>query len=353
MPRKKKTTNTEAVTMAADTMAIQAPVMPLADTQSLAVVDHTSRKLITDEEAMERLGQAVDIAVQRAEDAIPAAGINLVVGSRNWNKASVFNEYFAGYGIGGFGFIQPYEIVNKESGFSEIVLSSTASRAYTSVSLEGITEETTSFTISIEICSDSPNDVDYNSVFFAANIYRKSSLIGKTNELSLSSLGINRENLISGKWVKLVMHIDAKGFNNSDSLLITITGRPLHLKCRKLAVYPGNISNPTWSASPFDVAQETQIKPWLGLVPDESISTKVDVNDLYEPKVYLLRGGSENSLNKPNNATEYGFVTNINPFNDNRRIQFWLNWNDNINNIHLYGRIRAQEKTYGDWKLFF
>lgn len=241
---RKSTASTEPTTTAI--APAETAIVPV-DSGIMAIVDdHTSKKLITDQEAMERLGQAVDIAVQRAEDAIPAAGINLARGTRDW----VYGIKLSDYDYNGNktwyedGFKTTHSAYIKkttdEEGFTVLTIerSGLTSDGWTRIDSSPIMYEgevTVSFDVRIN--SNIPFDTAQQNVFGNASTYSLATITG-----------VPISEIVRDRWYPVNIKLTIGAVKH----LIFELQRNGSISFRKLCVYKGNIANPTWSASPFD-----------------------------------------------------------------------------------------------------
>lgn len=252
---RKKTASTEPTTTAIT--PVETAIVPV-DSGIMAIADdHTSTKLITDQEAMERLGQAVDIAVQRAEDAIPAAGINLIRCSRDF---TVGRTVWAGsnYKDGFYKNSNKFTYSVDDEGFT---VAHIEQDGLSSDSVQNITSSTVLgakigdiYTISFMVL------VDDMSKLTSKDITRIQTMRSDSSATNTISINISNDNVQSGIWTKIVRHIE---ITDSDVVAIKLMNRLQRngsLYFKQDAIFKGHIDNPTWSASPFDVVEKNEIK---------------------------------------------------------------------------------------------
>lgn len=220
--------------------------------------DHTSKKLITDQEAMERLGQAVDIAVQRAEDAIPAAGINLLLGTRDFTKGSINLVGSSVYFTDGFLINNPSitSFAKDQYGFTVATMEQHRLTENNSARIDHSVFRvkkgdviTFSCEFMCEDFSELQTDVLIQAYEFNENSSSISSVSYTYKELT------NNADKVNGKWVKFrfVKIIDNE--NTINLLIRFVLARNGKISMKKSYAQFGDIVNPTWSMSPFDVVE--------------------------------------------------------------------------------------------------
>lgn len=252
---RKKTASAEPTSTAITTaetaiVPVDSGIMAIAD-------DHTSTKLITDQEAMERLGQAVDIAVQRAEDAIPAAGINLLRGTRDFTLVTT-NQQTGSYGKNGFTWSDA-SVVNEDDGFSSIsIKSSSSSRLYCSAVIPdkndyNINDITISFYILVE--NEGTISNTYNFMSVAVQKFGSGSDVAVKNYSVADIFNVGNVNeIVKNKLYKCIINFHNTWNVDYDFYCIVFRnniGSTVHVK--KIKAEYGNIANPTWSPNPFDI----------------------------------------------------------------------------------------------------
>lgn len=249
--------------------------------QALATTDHTSKMLITDQEAMERLWQGVDIAVQRAEDAIPAAGINLLRGTRDFTEGSknrVFNSFEDGFnGLSQ----QVFSISYDEQGFGVLTISSTAQwqGPYSSYVIISSQLQSDYVTLSFYFYLHSDSIVDEYTRIVSIAQMKKDNTRRKYISYNAREL-TGKDTVPHNKWIHAVVSFEVdKGIEDGEYFYVKteISSVGAKVSYKKLKFEWGDIANPTWSASPFDVAQGLA----LGIGPVERIlpSSNIRLSD--------------------------------------------------------------------------
>lgn len=246
-----KKTTTETSTAIAP---VENAIVPVDSGVMAIAAEHTSVKLITDEEAMEFLGMGVNEAVQRAQDSIPAAGINLVRGSRDFARGSGTNR-LGSYSNGWYSVIVAPNgtgtIERNEDGFSVFTFTSTAeSDKYFNSNFINV-EYGKSYTVFGEVMIDEMNRNDIAIVTIIG--INEADSVTVNESAYYNREGITKDSI--GIWIPFKFT-----YKISDVNTVRIFVRPCFrgigkVSFRKIGVYEGDVENPIWSASPFDVEQ--------------------------------------------------------------------------------------------------
>lgn len=263
-------------------------IMAIADTA------HTSKKLLTDQEGMERLWQGVSVAVQRAQDSIPAAGINLLRGTRDFTAGK--ERYIMKSGSSSVVFTNGWmlnapvwHVESTPNEFSEIVY--TGSLNTNSINVitwsnaidKGIHIGDT-LTISFEVMVEDATNLDFSRIG-VQSAFKNSDWSDPADSsvyAVLSSFGVSASNVAIGKWYRLSFThtISNKFVEGESSYAVRLRSNCPGgvVRFRKVKCEKENIANPTWSASPFDVS-EVRNAMTLDRIGTVSVTDKISLSD--------------------------------------------------------------------------
>lgn len=266
-------------------------------------------------------------------------GINLLRGTRDFIIGNTYT--FTSFGWDN-GFRQlssngTYQYKKDNEGFTVANLSRTGATTPTATQL--LSSVARSFkkgdivTVSFEFMVDDESKWDLRNDIGGIRFVDK-------NNNSINGVGFSQTifpiiaNAESGIWYKCVTSATCAGIDETDYGVYCWVGINQNgsLNFRKLCLYKGRINNPIWSASPFDVAQQSNFAALENLVPDflgvplNIIPSGADLNSYREPGVYLMNNDTYISgiANKPaglnisfimrnsyGSQTNYGFQTLI------------------------------------------
>lgn len=150
----------------------------------------------------------------------------------------------------------------------------------------------------------------------------------KSQELKLfqyRDAGLTSDDIEVGKWYKIVLHYDEKfNFSENEYLRIGIITSNTDAgtrvsNWRKFKAERGHIENPEWSASPFDLAQQSQ---WINGAPKLlgeciEIPENSDINDYITPGSYrssLATGSTLSNIPEQIKGT-YAFTLDVSASN--------------------------------------
>lgn len=205
------------------------------------------------------------------------------------------------------------------------------------------------FTVSFDFMCDDISAVDGTKNFAHVYIYGDDS-----QSLQMDRLTVDNPpgmSLVSGEWKRVVYHFSA----NADGFLLVQFGLnqngSFHYK--KLSVIRGSINNPIWSASPFDVAQQTEMdKAFYAFAPDTDLPTAAtDTFDYWSNK----RPGIYKIINNGvlvNQVYQYGMLihnfTRTSTGNADTIVQVFVQ----VSNGSMYYRMAnssAASTNWGNW----
>lgn len=198
-------------------------------------------------------------------DKTHSAGINLLRGSRdftigttNWGVSTWKSNGFAGADIPNY-----YTRSVDNNGFSVLSithdLANTPRAIYTNM-VEGFNlNDVVTFSFDFKI--DNVDTFDFSSNVARYDVFRA----GTTTSAGGINFKVNEgisEEIKSGVWYRWSKSISLSliaSINDGILFSLRIT-QPGSISFRKAALNPGNINNPTWSASPFDVIEQSDAR---------------------------------------------------------------------------------------------
>lgn len=297
----KKTTTAPTSTAIAP---VENAIVPVDSGVMAIAADHTSNKLITDEEAMERLGEGVNLAVQRAQDSIPAAGINLLRGTRDFVAGTQYvGASSSNRKSDGFAFNEsPQNKYIGDDGFTVLKVISTScigslspvdnGATYTAFADIMFTEDTTTSGI-----------VLYSSLF-RLNENNTVSQVQNFPSITRSDVEQKYGQIENNRWYHLKMTWTPKVPDDGASYYITALAGRSNIK--KMGLYKGDIANPTWSASPFDVVEKQDSY----LMGQKILESNTNLNDIKTPGFYYTPNNDVAStiINAPSSLKGISFA---------------------------------------------
>lgn len=216
-----------------------------------------------------------DLALEPVNDI--TTGINLLRGTRDFTEGStnlLQNRYDDGWHV-----INTSPIKDSD-GFYYFKSDSTSQSAYSNKSFGFV--GTQYITISMEIMFTNTADVVDSTKIFEAAIYERDSfsgtLKGKAYPYTLANTNLSLDDIKPEKWyqIRVAQYIDYDAVDGAISLLLRNFNNLAGSVCyKKVCINKGNIVNPIWSASPFDVAQEREMTTSKAI----AITDKVNVPD--------------------------------------------------------------------------
>lgn len=231
-------------------------------------------------------------------------GINLLRGTRDFDSGSTiianlyrtdgwyadgvwtFSKDEAGYGVANC--VKSGETSDRYLGLYGVVVDPIASGETVTLSFEFMIDDIAAYNRP-SICSIATYKTNNTSDGASLSIQTGSNFFEKPLE--------------SGKWnkcvAKLTTNRDIDGINYFLRVgFFVLQNGGLHIK--KVCVQKGNINNPEWNASPFDVASssvQTSEPLYLGYIDDDHRIIGGDLNNYRTPGVYVcLSSGDANSV---------------------------------------------------------
>lgn len=241
-------------------------------------------------------------------------GINLLRGTRDFRRGTKQFGTYGGHFKDGFNIASGYEFYEDEDGFTVAHIKHTGTN-WKNIISNGVYLNTGDVvTVSFDFKVDDVKEATYTNGFVlpgAIEYYGTNS----SSRISYTDMNILPSDIESGVWKKCLFTFTVPELSPEGKLYAIIRlqlalGGSIYF--RKLCLYRGNIVNPEWSASPFDVASvqvENQEPIYLGNIPNERRIKSGDNLDTYMTAgVYACSDNSivSSIVNKPS-SVNYAF----------------------------------------------
>lgn len=219
-------------------------------------------------------------------------GINLFRGTRDFVKGSTTVPTSSGYYLDGCAVADISDLSKDTSGFTVATINGPKSGDKYIYSSAVPIESNKIYTVSFEAKASDP------SILSSVGIIRLTKLnnTGAVTEVTVNKTvdGIIVNQMEPDTWYKFVFTIS--GTFEGTAYLVALprltANKATNLSARKMCAYEGNINNPIWSASPFDVAQDVPMVNLGALDDSKKIKENDDLNDYKQVGEYCCHTDS-------------------------------------------------------------
>lgn len=303
-----------------------------------------------DEKAIKELDDRLDVLEANWDSTIPniqSAGINLLRGTRDFTDHK--DGSTSGYPTDGFRFAGTISL-DDFNGYKCFVSGSNAQGAYSSRSIIS-TEANQSYTWFVDVKFDDVSKISSNTQLFQPILQYTDNMGGvvPSGFETVSSVGLPIDSIKSGEWYRVIA--TRTGISPSREAFIATIYRNnsnvnTNISYKQPGIIKGDVDNPAWSASPFDVQKAGN---YLDLGDMEQIPDNSDLNEYTKIGTYYIPNiSSANTIN--NTPTKSGMKiinTSLNARNT-MGLQVAI-ISQNSPNIYLR-RYESDKDSFAEWK---